>query len=126
MKVKDTLSAIGCCVKNEQEQTTDHCKHCPYNIYADECFIHKDKDALEMYSQIVIDLRDATADLKATSIVLDRYIAGYKALTQLLRAIIEDNEPQEGQKRERLSQREILALADYVEKIAEGKIVCEG
>lgn len=122
----EILIAIKCCNANWAENTTKYCDNCPYQKLGDSCFATKDAD-VERFLYERIELVTALAsEVKSITKTLDGYIAAYEAIISLLSALYNSTRAETKEDGVRLTEKEILALAEYIEKIKRGEIVCEG
>ena len=122
----EILIAIKCCNANWAENTTKYCDNCPYQTLGDGCFMEKDAD-VERFLYERIELVTALAsEVKSVTKTLDGYIAAYEAIISLLSALYNSAKAETEEDGVSLTEKEILALAEYIEKIKRGEIVCEG
>ena len=88
--------------------------------------MEKDAD-VERFLYERIELVTALAsEVKSVTKTLDGYIAAYEAIISLLSALYNSAKAETEEDGVSLTEKEILALAEYIEKIKRGEIVCEG
>lgn len=122
----EILIAIKCCNANWAENTTKYCDNCPYQELGDGCFMEKDADVERFLYERIELVSTLASEVKSITKTLDGYIAAYEAIISLLSHLYNNAKENGGESPFPLTDKEVLALAEYIDKIKRGEIVCEG